>query len=199
MEDLDEGDGWSGALSAPTRPGRVVLIGPECTGKTWLAERLAAHFGVPWSGEFARTFVETRLRDVDYEDVDDIGRGQQRLEDDVLSRAAAAGAAFVIHDTDLVSTVVYSRHYYGDCPAWIPHTAARRRADLYLLHDTDVAWVEDGHQRVEPQRRQELLERFWATLAGLDARVVMVSGDWDTRFVKAVGAIDAWLGGERPR
>ena len=44
-------------------------------------------------------------------------------------------------DTDLVSTVVYSRHYYGDCPAWIEAAAVRRLADLYLLHDIDVPWT----------------------------------------------------------
>ena len=37
---------------------RVVLIGPECTGKTSLAADLAARFGVPWSEEYAREFVE---------------------------------------------------------------------------------------------------------------------------------------------
>ena len=46
-------------------------------------------------------------------------------------------------DTDLISTVVYSRYYYGDCPAWVIEEARRHRADLYLLMDTDVAWKPD--------------------------------------------------------
>ena len=74
-------------------------------------------------------------------------------------------------DTDLVSTMVYSRHYYGDCPPWIEEEAARRLADLYLLHHVDVEWVADGRQREQPERREELFERFRATLAGLGARV----------------------------
>jgi NadR type nicotinamide-nucleotide adenylyltransferase len=168
----------------------VVLIGPECTGKTWLAERLARDYGVASSVEYARVFVDEHPRRVEYADVDHIGRGQQRLEDVAIEKAASGADTLVIHDTDLVSTVVYSRHYYGDCPSWIPPAAASRLADLYLLHDTDVPWIGDAHQRVEPERRAELLERFRATLAGLGAKVVMISGDWETRFHAAGAAID---------
>ena len=58
-------------------PWRVVLIGPECTGKTWLARELASHYGVPWSEEYARIFVEEHPRLVVYDDVDTIGIGQR--------------------------------------------------------------------------------------------------------------------------
>lgn len=169
---------------------RVVLIGPECTGKTWLAGRLAEHLGAPCSWEFARQFVEEHPRPVEFADVGSIGRGQRLLEDRAVAQALSRGGALVIHDTDLVSTVVYSRHYYGDCPAWIPPAAAERLAGLYLLHETDVTWAEDGHQRADAGRRVELLERFRATLSGLGARVVTVSGSWDARFETACAAIE---------
>ena len=172
---------------------RVVLIGPECTGKTWLAGRLAAHFGAPCSAEFARQYVEEHPRPVEFADVDPIGRGQRQLEDAAVAEARAAGCALVIHDTDLLSTVVCSRHYYGDCPAWIPPAAAERLAGLYLLHDIDVCWAEDGHQRADSGRRGELFERFRATLSGQGAHVVTVSGGWDARFETAVAAIGGAL------
>lgn len=172
-------------------PFRVVLIGPESTGKTRLAQRLASTFGAPWSGEYAREFVEANPRPVVFEDVDPIGRGQVANEDSSLAQARATGVPLVIHDTDLVSTEVYSRHYYDDCPPWIPPAAAARLADLYLLHDIDVPWAEDGHHRVEPERRQELFESFRSTLARLDARVVLIRGTWDERFAEAVAALRA--------
>ncbi len=170
---------------------KVVLIGPECTGKTWLAGDLARHYGVPWAPEHARAYVERHGAALTPADVSPIGRGQEQGEDAAIAAAAAAGAPLVLLDTDLVSTAVYARHYYGECPAWIDEQAARRRGDLYLLHDVDVEWQADGHQREAPERRRELHARFAAALDGLGARVAPVRGGWDERRRRAVEAIEA--------
>lgn len=175
------------------RPARVVLIGPECTGKTWLARELAAHYGVPSAAEHAREYVEGRETALAEADVEPIGRGQKAAEDAAIAQAEAAGSALVVLDTDLVSTMVYSRHYYGNCPSWIEEDAARRLADLYLLHDVDVGWVPDGHQRSQPKRRAELFERFQRTLLALGARTADISGPWEERRRRAVAAVDALL------
>jgi NadR type nicotinamide-nucleotide adenylyltransferase len=175
------------------RPTRVVLIGPECTGKTWLARELATHYDAPWATEHARDYVEGHRRALTEADVDPIGQGQKATEDAAIARAEAAGSALVVLDTDLVSTMVYSRHYYGDCPRWIEEHAARRLADLYLLHRVDVPWVPDGLQREQPERRAELFERFQRTLLELGARTADTSGPWDERRRRAVTAVDALL------
>lgn len=175
------------------RPARAVLIGPECTGKTWLAGELATRYGVPAAPEHAREYVDRHGAALTYGDVDPIGRGQQAGEDAAIARAEVEGAALVVLDTDLVSTMVYSRHYYGDCPVWIEAVAGRRLGDLYLLHHVDVEWVSDGRQREQPERREELLTRFRDTLAGLAARVADVAGSWDERRLRAVSALDSLL------
>jgi len=178
-------------------PSRVVLIGPECTGKTWLARDLAAHYGVPWSEEYARIFVEEHPRPVAYDDVEAIGLGQREGEDEAVERARTTRARLVVHDTDLVSTGVYSRHYYGECPLWIEPAAVARQADLYLLHLPDVPWVADGHQRVEPERRAELFARFRDVLADLRTAVVEIGGGWDQRRRAALEAVDGLLAADR--
>ena len=175
-----------------------MLIGPECTGKTWLAGELAAHYGVPSAPEHAREYVERHGEALTYADVEAIARGQKAGEDAAIARAETQGAPLVVLDTDLVSTMVYSRHYYGDCPRWVEEDAARRLADLYLLHHVDVEWVADGRQREQPERREELFARFRATLQGLGARVSDVAGPWDARRQGAQQAVDALLAGKRP-
>jgi NadR type nicotinamide-nucleotide adenylyltransferase len=180
------------------RPARVVLIGPECTGKTWLAGELAAGYGVPWAPEHAREYVERHGAALTYADVEAIGRGQKAGEDAAIARAEARDARLVVLDTDLVSTMVYSRHYYGDCPPWIVEDAARRLADLYLLHHVDVEWVADGRQREQPERREELFERFRGTLRELGARAAPVAGAWEERRQVALRSVDALLAERRP-
>lgn len=169
----------------------VVVIGPECTGKTTMAAALAARYDSPWVEEFARTFVERAQRGVRLEDVDAIARGQRAAEDEAL---ATASAPLVVLDTDLVSTWVYSQHYYGDCPSWVEPAARARLGDLYLLLGTDVPWLPEGHQREQPERREELYRLFERTLHRLGARVIPVQGSWTERGEAAGAAVDRLLG-----
>jgi NadR type nicotinamide-nucleotide adenylyltransferase len=183
-------------MSEPRPPRRVVLIGPECTGKTWLAGALAERYGVPVAAEHAREYVVSHGALLSYADVEPIARGQRRNEDEAIARAVETGAPFVLLDTDLVSTIIYSRHYYGDCPDWVEADAVARLADLYLLHQVDIEWVADGLQRTEPERREELFVRFRLTLELLGANVAVVEGDWTERQRCAIEAIDKALSGE---
>jgi NadR type nicotinamide-nucleotide adenylyltransferase len=174
-------------------PLRVVLIGPESTGKTRLAEDLADRYGVPWAPEYAREYVEAGKGPLDYDDVDPIGRGQKAGEDAVLAQAGHLGVPLVVLDTDLVSTVVYSRHYFGDCPEWIEREARDRRGDLYLLHHVDVDWVADGQQRAQPGRRAVLFVLFETTLGELGAATAAIQGTWDERRRRAIESVDGLL------
>jgi nicotinamide riboside kinase/pterin-4a-carbinolamine dehydratase len=167
---------------------RAVLIGAEATGKTMLAQALARRFGAVWSPEFARTYVDAVRRRLTAADVEPIARGQIVTED----AAAARATRLLVLDTDLVSTCVYSHHYYGFCPAWIEQAARARLGHLYLLHHADTPWAEDGNQREAPDRRHELSARFRETLRRWGAPTVDVRGSWEEREATAVAAID-WL------
>ena len=183
---------------APYRT-RVCLIGPECTGKTTLAAQLSAHFGAPWVPEFAREYAERVARELTADDVEPIARGQMALEDAAWERGRPArrggGTAggtpavpgLLILDTDLISTVVYARHYYGTCPEWIEAAAKARKADLYLLTDIDLPWVADS-LRDSAAPRERLYEQFAQTLKEYDANVATITGD---RFAAAVKLLDS--------
>lgn len=175
------------------RPLRVVVIGSECTGKTTLAQALASRFGAPWVPEFCRGFQDAKGSPLDASDVEPIARGQI-AEADAAERRARD---LVVLDTDLVSTVVYARHYYGSCPAWIEDACRERRADLYLLCAPDLPWEADG-QRDRGDRREEVHRLFAAALDALGAELRHVTGDGLAREEAAVAAVTDALAGRPP-
>ncbi|HVG23121.1 MAG TPA: ATP-binding protein [Thermoanaerobaculia bacterium] len=161
---------------------RICLTGPESTGKSELAARAAGELGAACVREYAREYAEIHDNVLTANDVEPIARGQLANED-------AATGALIILDTDLISTVVYARHYYGSCPAWIEEEARRRKADLYLLLDTDVPWQEEAARDAGGDAREDLFDAFRAALDEFDTRWEIVSGDWDERWSRVRAAI----------
>jgi NadR type nicotinamide-nucleotide adenylyltransferase len=176
-------------------PHAVVVTGPESTGKTTLALTLARAYDAPCSPEYSRIYYDERLAadpraTLDARDVEPIARGQIAVEDAARAVAAVRGASCVVHDTDLVSTVVYARHYYGACPAWIVDAARARRAALYLLCVPDVPWIPDA-QRDRPAQRDALFDEFRATLDALGCPILEIRGVWALRDARALDAVRA--------
>lgn len=167
---------------------RVVVTGSECTGKTILARSLAAHYRTVCIPEFVRQFVEEKGAPPEVGDVESIARGQIALEDSLT--ATASLSTLVIQDTDLLSTIVYSHHYYGDCPGWIEQAFLERTAQLYLLADIDVPWTPDGDQRDRGDRREEMQDLFRRALEDRNLRHVEIGGTREQRMGLATAAID---------
>jgi len=175
------------------RPPRVVVTGSECTGKTTLARRLATRFEAPYVPEFCRGYQDAKGSPLDAADVEPIARGQF-VEADVEEERAKQ---LLVLDTDLVSTVVYARHYYGGCPSWIEDAARDRRADLYLLCAPDLPWEADS-QRDRGDRREQMHRLFADELAALGVDVRVVEGLGTDREAMAVSAVSRVLGIRSP-
>jgi nicotinamide riboside kinase len=92
--------------------------------------------------------------------------------------------------------MVYARHYYGDCPAWVEQAARERRADLYLLCEIDVPWIADPYRDRE-HLRDHMQALFAAALESLGARYVPIRGSWDERFAAGVAAVTPVCHSER--
>ena len=168
---------------------RVTVTGSECTGKTTLAEAVAEHYGTVAVPEYVRRFVDENQRAPKAADVDAIARGQIALEESLADRAHR----LMVLDTDLLSTLIYSRHYYGGTPGWIEERVRNRPADLYLLCDIDVPWSPDGSQRDRGDRREEMQELFRRALLGRNLPFIALQGDPASRLDTAISAIDDLL------
>jgi NadR type nicotinamide-nucleotide adenylyltransferase len=165
---------------------RVCLIGPHSTGKSTLARELAVHYRTRCVAEYARGYALCVKRELTADDVPRIAEGQ------IANEESANGAEMLILDTDLVSTVVYSRHYYGFCEPWIEQKARERCADLYLLMDVDTPFVDDP-ARDSADMREQLFARFRAALDEFGVRYMVIRGDWAARKRAAIEAIEKYV------
>jgi Predicted ATPase/kinase involved in NAD metabolism len=164
---------------------RIVLTGSECTGKTTLAEALALHYRTGLVPEFVRGYAEQRGGVIELSDHAPIARGQIALEDSYIAR----GGRLLIQDTDLLSTVVYCRHYFGMCETWIEEAAVTRRPDLYLLCEPDIPWVADG-VRDRGHMREEMQSLFRDAVRASEVPFAEIRGERDERRDHATRAID---------
>lgn len=167
---------------------RIVLTGSESTGKTTLARDLAAHFGTRWVPEQSRSYAERVRRELKADDVGPIASEQITAEDAALAEAIRRRDRWLFLDTDLLSTVVYARHYYGSCPAWIEAEAHARRGDLYLLADVDLPWQPDA-VRDRPRARDQLHAEFRSALSEFKAESCEVRGIGDVRLQAAIDCL----------
>jgi HTH-type transcriptional regulator, transcriptional repressor of NAD biosynthesis genes len=175
-------------IPEPVRPyfaRRVVIYGPESTGKTTLAEKLANHYKTVWAPEFARNYLDDKGAWVELSDIEKIAAGQLASED----RLARLANRLLICDTELITTCVYSQHYFGECPKEVEQKAKQRQYDLYLLLDIDVPFVADW-QRPDADSREQFFETFRSELERRGRRYVVISGSYEERFARAVQAID---------
>ncbi len=118
---------------------KIVVIGPESTGKSTLSEELAAALHTVWVPEYARNYLTTLSRPYEAHDLLIIASGQLAEEDTLQINANK----YLICDTDLYVIKVWSEHKYGQCHATILEQIATRKYDLYLLTDIDMPWEED--------------------------------------------------------
>jgi len=167
---------------------RVVLTGSESTGKTTLAIRLAAHYGVEYVPEFVREFAARKQGPIDFADHGPIARGQIALEDEYRSRATT----LLVQDTNLLSTVVYCGHYFGKSPQWIVDAARDRAPDLYLLCEIDLPWIADGI-RDRGDRREEMQQLFRDAVTTSGASFAVIEGQGEARLDAAIRAVDQLL------
>lgn len=172
---------------------RVVVTGSECTGKTTLARDMAAQYGVLWVEEQSRAYAQRVRRELTADDVSPIASEQIAAEDARLAEAIRREHRWLFLDTDLLSTVVYSRHYYGSCPQWVEAEARARLGDQYLLADIDIPWTSDA-VRDRPHAREEVHELFRLTIREFGANVCGVRGLGPSRMMAAQSCLErlAW-------
>lgn len=170
---------------------RIVIFGAESTGKSTLAEQLAAHFGEPWVPEYVREFWDAHGGVITADDLGTIARRQMETEDAAAKRAKRV----LFCDTDLLTNVLWADLLYdGKCPDWMRTEAEARcrRYALYLLCDTDIEFATDPQRSFPDAAGREMCRRLWReTLVSRGLPFVDISGSQKERLRLALAAVSA--------
>ncbi|TVP78338.1 MAG: NadR-like protein [Puniceicoccaceae bacterium] len=170
---------------------RIVITGAECTGKSTLTQALSGYYGEPWTAEYVRSYVEQVRREPELADLPKIFAGQLTSEDAALNQATRC----VLHDTNLLSSILYANHYFEQREESEMEQFLSRDYALYLLCSPEgVPWKADPGQRDSPEARDRLHAKFKESLDTLQLPYIELTGASTARFGEAVRAIDGLLG-----
>ena len=184
-------------LEAPVRAyyaRRVCLVGAESTGKTTLAQALAAHFQTLWVPEYGREYCETYAKVGAEAEVwqsaefETIAREQNQREDEMARRCNR----LLICDTNAWATRLWHRRYMGSDSPVVENLAAARRYDLYLLAGDEIPFVQDGLRDGE-HIRHAMNEWFEIELQSQNVPWALMHGFHESRMAQAIARIETLL------
>ena len=164
---------------------RIAITGPESTGKSMLAEKLALHYKTAWVPEFAREYLDQLSRQYRYDDILEIAKGQLRNEKLMVKDTGR----YLFCDTELIVTKIWCEVKYGKCHPWIIEHIERHPYDLYLLCNIDLPW-EDDPLREHPNKREYLFNLYLNELKGRNLPYKIISGQGDNRIAEAINIIE---------
>lgn len=173
-------------------PKKIVVIGPESTGKSNLCEALARHYGTQWVGEYARKYLLTHGINYTYPDLIMIAEGQIAGEEETAQTLGDDDMLFI--DTDMHVMKVWSEFVYNDCDLRILNRIADRNYDLFLLTDTDLDWEFDELREYPAiETRQKLFHYYHESLLNQKAPWGIVRGRDGARLACAIDIIEKTL------
>lgn len=182
---------------------KIVVIGPESTGKSTLCASLALHYDTAWCPEFAREYLLAYGTEYQYEDLLAIARGQLAMEDEYVIMAEQQWDAqqqkkttepLLFVDTDMYVMKVWSEFVFNRCDPWILRQIVERDYDLYLLCHTDLPWVKDElREYPDLKTREELFHIYQDILINQSVPWAAIRGTDDQRLEAAIRAVDGLL------
>lgn len=180
-----------GEKSANNMTRRIVILGPESTGKSTLTEELAIHYNTSWAPEYAREYLTHHGNDYTYDDLLIIARRQLALEDETVS-AANNGLVFI--DTDMYVMKIWCEFVYGRCHQWILDRIAERKYSLYLLCNVDLPWTADPlREYPDIESRKTLFHIYKDNMINQHVPWKIISGTCKVRLSSAIDAVNRLL------
>ena len=166
---------------------KIVILGPESTGKSTLCAALAKHYQTEWCPEYARQYLTENGTDYTYDNLLTIAKGQLRGEDEFVEKANK----LLIIDTDMYVMKVWSEYVFNNCHPFILEQINERKYDAYLLCDIDLPWTADEMREYPTEEpRKELFTLYKELLMNQNTPWEIVRGTGDARTQNAIAFIE---------
>lgn len=178
---------------------KVVIIGPESTGKSTLCKNLAQHYNSVWCPEYAREYLLTHGSNYTFDDLLTIAKGQLHLENKYVEKAHKEWEAgerktprsVLFVDTDMYVMKVWCEYVFEKCHQFIIDKIVETTADIYLLCNIDLPWVKDElREYPDLKTREELFHIYKDILVNQNVPWKIVNGNYEERLQNAIGAIN---------
>ncbi|MBP6431455.1 MAG: AAA family ATPase [Ferruginibacter sp.] len=174
---------------------KIVIIGPESTGKSMLCTKLAEHYNTIWVQEYAREYLLKNGTSYTFDNLLDIAKGQICNEQQAIDKLQASPLTThyspLIIDTDMYVMKVWCEFVFGQCHHWILNRIVERQYDLYLLCNIDLPWVKDElREYPDLVTREKLYHHYKDAMINQNVPWVDISGNYEERLQKAIDAID---------
>ena len=184
---------------------KIVILGPESTGKSSLCAQLAEHYQTEWVREYAREYLLTNGTAYTYEELLDIAKGQLALEDEAMERlgkfngAITTGSTPLFIDTNMHVLKVWCEFVFGKCHPFVLNQVVERTYHLYLLCDIDLPWVKDElREYPDLLTRKQLYWHYKDMMVNQHVPWININGNYEERLDKAIKAVDALLSAGMP-
>ena len=134
---------------------KVIITGPECSGKTTLCDNLSKHFNAKKVDEYAREFLNESNDNYKYHDLITIAKNQYKNEKNNYT------GKVMFCDTDLITIKIWSDYKYQKCDDWITQkiNSQKKERRIYILCKPDLPWEYDP-QRENKNSREELFNNY---------------------------------------
>jgi len=179
---------------------KIVVVGPESTGKSTLCEKLAAHYDTIWVKEYAREYLLKNGTDYTFENLLDVAKGQLRLEEESIQELTAklksspAQKPLLFIDTDQYVMKTWCEFVFGKCHRLVLDEIVKRNYDLYLLCNTDLPWVKDElREYPDLESRRQLYNIYKDIMINQPVPWAVISGTHEERAQAAIKAIHELL------
>jgi NadR type nicotinamide-nucleotide adenylyltransferase len=177
---------------------KIVVLGPESTGKSTLCKQLAKHYDAVDCEEYARQYLQENGSKYNYEDLLTIAKGQLILEEAALQKANSEFQKNqqnkIIIDTDMYVMKVWCEYVFNNCHPFILEQINSRKYDFYLLCNIDLPWAADEMREYPDEKpRQELFSIYKDLLINQNTPWGIISGLDQNRLNNAIQLIDAAL------